>query len=440
MTHGLVRIAAHIAASALLLVPQTRAGGESISVDEWPQFRGPDGEGHAPQHGLPREWSDTKNVAWKVPIPGKGWSSPVIRDGKLWVTTATERNSSLRVLCLDCKTGEQIWNVQAFFKGEPGKINPKNSHATPTIVLGESKLYAHFGAHGTACLSSEGRVLWKAQTNYYHHHGPAGSPVVVGDLLIYSCDGFDRPFYDRLERPDVDHDQFVVALDTDSGAVRWKSPRKGRHSYSTPLTIDVDGKSQVISAGGDRVVAYDPASGKEIWSCRYNGYSVVPRPVYAGGLVFICTGFDEPSLLAIRPDGQGDVSETHVAWTLHESVPLTASPLAVGDELYIITDGGIASCLDVKSGRRYWRNRLPGKYSASPLYADGRIYFQTEAGVTHVIAPGKSFRKLATNRVKGETLASMAAYDRSFFIRTDRMLYRITEKTEEQPVNESAGP
>jgi len=234
--------------------------------------------------------------------------------------------------------------------------------------------------------------------------------VLLGDLLILSCDGYDI--------------QYVVALDKRSGQIRWKSPRKGYQAYTTPLTVQVYGKDQVVSPGAHRAVSYDPTTGKEIWWVRYgNGYSNVPRPVYGHGLVFICSGFDQPVLLAVRPDGQGDVTETHVAWNLKRGVPLTPSPLLVGEELYIVSDNGIASCLDAKTGKQHWQERLGGSYSASPVYADGRIYFLNEDGESVVIEPGREFKKLTTNRVDGYTLASMAISGGAIFIRSASQLY-----------------
>jgi outer membrane protein assembly factor BamB len=259
----------------------------------------------------------------------------------------------------------------------------------------------------------DGKILWKTHLEYNHGHGPAGSPALWGDLLIISCDGRS--------------DQFIVALDKHTGDIVWKRERaEGRHAYSTPLVIQVDGKSQVVSTGGDRVTAYDPSTGEEIWGVRYVGYSLVPRPVYGHGLVFISSGFDPPATLyAIRPEGQGDVTDSHVEWTLDRSVPLTPSPLLVGDELFLVSDQGIATCLDAKTGTEHWRERLGGKFSASPVYAAGRIYFLNEEGGATVIAAEPSFQQLATNQLDGRTLASIAISGSAIYLRTDTHLYRI---------------
>ena len=385
-------------------------------AENWTEFRGPTGQGHSRERGLPLTWSETENVAWKVPIPGRGWSSPVMVDDQIWLTTAMDDGRSLRALCLNRDTGRVVHNVEVFQLTDPGAVHQKNSHASPTPILEGDRVYLHFGSHGTACITRSGQIVWKTQElKYYHRHGPGGSPVVYGDLLIVSCDGYDI--------------QFVVALDKHTGKIRWKSPRKGYQAYTTPLTIQVNGKDQLISPGAHRAVAYEPLTGKEIWSVRYgDGYSNVPRPVFGHGLVFICSGFEQAELLAVRPDGQGDVTDSHVAWKLKRAVPLTPSPLLVGEELYLVSDNGIASCLDAKTGKTHWQQRLGGNHSASPIFAEGRIYFLNEEGESVVIEPGKEFKKLATNRLDGQTLASMAVSGKAIFIRSSDHLYRLQQQ------------
>jgi outer membrane protein assembly factor BamB len=216
----------------------------------------------------------------------------------------------------------------------------------------------------------------------------------------------------------------VAALDKRTGRIQWKQYRKGSHAYSTPLIVRLADGDQLISAGAFRVVAYDPRRGKEIWHVLYgDGFSNVPRPVFGDGLVFICTGFQQPSLLAIRVDGRGDVTKSHVNWRLDRGVPLTPSPLLVGEELYLINDNGIATCLDAHTGKEYWQQRIGGSHSASPVYADGRIYFLSEDGQSVVIAPGKKFKILATNQLNGQTLASMAVSGGAIFLRSGSHLY-----------------
>ena len=394
---------------------------------DWTQFRGPDGQGHSAATGIPLRWNEKKNVAWKVPIRGHGWSSPVIANDRIWLTTAIAAEKSLRVICLDAKTGKILHDVEVFHERTFGGIHQKNSHATPTPVLFDDRCYVHFGSHGTAALDMQGKILWKTKLDYYHHHGPAGSPAVADGAAIIACDGMTFSFYDDRKIRDLPAPQFVVALELATGDVRWKSQREGTHSYVTPLAIEVDGKTQVVSPGGNQVIAYDPRTGDEIWSCRYQGYSVVPRPVFGHGLVFVCTGYDTPSLLAIQPDGQGDVTETNVVWKTNRAVPLMSSPILVGEELYMISNQGVVTCLEAKTGKVNWRHRLGGNYSSSPVLADGHLYFLDEVGTTHVLEPGLKVKVLAKNQIQGKTQASLAISGQAIFLRSDTHLYRIEE-------------
>lgn len=400
----------------------------AASAEDWPEFRGPTGQGLSAAKGLPLEWDPTKNVAWKQDIPGAGWSSPIVWQDRVYLTTAVpmpnkdDEDQSLRALCLDAQTGRILWDHEVFRQDAataPG-IHNKNSHASPTSLTDGQRLYVHFGHQGTAALDFDGKILWtNRMLKYRPVHGNGGSPVLVDDLLVFSEDGSNQ--------------QLVVALDRATGQLRWKTPRKTesfkKFAFSTPLVITVNGKQQIISPGAGLVGAYDPATGQEIWRVRYGeGYSVVPRPVFGHGLVFLSSGYDSAQLLAIRTDGQGDVTDTHVAWTLKRGAPHSPSPLLVGDELYIVSDLGIATCLDARTGREHWRERLGGEYSASPLYADGRIYFQSEKGAAVVVKPGQEFAVLAKNDLGERSLASYAVADGALFIRTDKHLFRIQER------------
>ena len=395
----------------------------SLAAD-WPQFRGPLGDGHSSEKNLPTEWSETKNIAWKKEIPGKGWSSPALVKGRLYLTTAvlSETILSQRALCLSAKDGQPIWNVEIFAEDAASapKIHGKNSHASPTPLVADGKLYVHFGPQGTACLDLDGKIIWKTQElNYPPVHGSGGSPVLVEGLLIFNCDGATDPF--------------VVALDAANGQVKWKFARESdsvkRFAFSTCEVITVGGKKQVITAGAGVVNALDPQTGKEIWRVTYDGYSVIPRPVFGLGLLFLSTGYDSPSILAIRPDGRGDVTETHVAWTLKKGAPHTPSPLLVGNELYLISDGGIASCVDASTGDLHWQERIGGNFSASPVFADGKIYVQDETGKGTVLRPGKKFQRLAENAFGEATLASYCVGDGAIFLRTEKNLYKVASRT-----------
>ncbi len=388
------------------------------AAQDWTQFRGPDGQGHSKVEKLPLKWSDTgPGIAWKTPIEGLGWSSPVVSGERLWLTTATAEGRSLHAVCLDLKTGKPLRDVEVFKLEAPGKVHKKNSHASPTPILDGNRVYVHFGPHGTACLSDDGKVLWKQKLPYDPVHGPGGSPALIGELLIYSADGSDT--------------QNVIALDRKTGALRWKVPRPAnagpkKFAFSTPLLVEVGAARQVLSAGAEAVTAHDPATGRILWWCRYpGGYSVIPRPVFGHGLVFLSSGYDKPVFYAIRVDGKGDVTDTHVAWRLDRNAPHSPSPLLVGDELYIVDDRGIATCLDAKTGKQHWQERIGGNHSASPFHAAGRIYFQDEDGVTTVIKADLKFEKLAQNTVKGRTLASPVPLEGALLLRTDTQLLRI---------------
>jgi outer membrane protein assembly factor BamB len=389
---------------------------ESQASQPWTQFRGASGQGHAGKSPLPLKWSETENISWKVELPGCGWSSPVIQGDQIWLTTALEPPLGLRALCLDRNTGELVHDVPIFNPSAPARLHPKNSQATPTPIIEDDRVYVHFGPFGTACLSTAGEVLWRAEQGYAASYGPSDSPVLYRDLLLVQCDGSDV--------------RYTVALDKHTGKIRWEYAREGRNSEATPLLIETAGGPQLISSLAGRVVASDPITGKELWRASHgDNYAQVPRPVHGLGLVFTCGGFDEPVVTAVRVDGRGDVSRTHVAWKLrHASVAQIASPLLVGHELYMVGNSGIVTCLDASTGKLHFRERLSGDFSASPIDAGGRIYLVNEDARTVVLAAGSKFRRLADNQLEGVVRASPAVYDQALYLRTDRCLYRIEEE------------
>lgn len=401
---------------ALALAPTLRAA-------DWFQFRGPDGQGHSDAK-LATEWDAKKNVTWRKELPA-GWSSPAVAGGKIYLTAAVPQNGgqSLRVLCLDAKTGNIEWDKEVFKQDATApKPHSKNSHASPTAVVEDGNVYVHFGHMGTACLKAkDGSVVWAHQElKYKPQHGNGGSPIVHGKHLIFSIDGTDK--------------QMVVALDKATGKVAWQTPRENKtgaapFSFSTPLVIKVKGQEQLISSGSGVVMALDPVTGKEIWRVTYGGgYSVVPRPVFAHGLVYICTGYNTANLIAIKPDGKGNVTETHVAFTVKKNAPLNPSPLVVGDDLYLVSDGGILSCLDAKTGVERWNERVGKAYSASPMFAGGLIYLLDEAGTATVFKPGAAYDPVATNKLNEKALASYGVDGTALLLRTEKALYRIEKK------------
>jgi outer membrane protein assembly factor BamB len=393
-----------------------------VTAADWPEFRGPTGQGHAVATALPVEWSPTKNVAWKQAVPGVGWSSPVIAGGRIYLTTAVKgpaTTPSLRTLCLDAANGQIMWDTEIFSPAESGNqpIHQKNSQASPTPILEGNRLYVHFGHHGTAALDLAGKIVWRNnRLGYTPLHGNGSSPILVGDRLVFSADGTDNPA--------------LIALDKKTGELAWKVLRsvqtKQKFSFATPLLITVNGRPQIISPASGAVYALDPEDGREIWHARYGtGFSVIPRPVFAHGLLFIGTGYNRADLLAIRADGSGDVTDTHIAWRTTKGAPLTPSVVVVGDELYAVNDAGIATCWDTKTGTVHWSERLEGNYSASPIAVGDHLYFMSENGIGTVLKASRTFTKVATNLLEERALASYAVVENSLLIRTAGHLYRI---------------
>lgn len=401
-----------------------------IARADWTDFRGPTGQGHATAKGLPLEWGSDKNIAWRTELPGRAWSSPIYAHGKVFLTNALPVNPeepelgvSLRVLAVDAPSGRLLWDREVLRQTDPAALrqHDKNSHASPSPVFEKGRIYAHFGHHGTACVDETGKVLWSTREHRYPPvHGTGGSPVLVDDLLIFNADGAADPA--------------VIALDKATGMLRWKAPRppspaRSKFSFSTPLLIQVKGQPQLITPGSGIVQALDPTDGSEIWHAFYGaGFSVVPRPVYAHGLVFLSSGYQRPVGYAIRADGKGDVTDTHVAWTTTKRVPLNPSMLVVGEELYMLADSGILSCLDAKTGQVHYEERVLGSSSASLLAAEGRIYAVDELGKAVVVKAGRTFQLLATNDLQERTLASFAVCDSDLLIRTEKALYRISKQ------------
>ena len=409
----------------LLAAALVHACSYSLAAD-WPEFRGPTQGGVSTAVNVPIEWSATDNIAWKQPIPGSGWSSPVLVDGRIYLTSATGSadagDVSLRTVCINASDGHVAWDAEVFQPDadDVKAMHQKNSLASPTAIVDGGRVYVHFGHMGTAALDLAGNVLWRqTELKYSPMHGNGGSPALAGDLLVFSCDG--------------DDEQFVVALDRSSGKERWRTPRESSSvrpfSFSTPLVISVDGRQQIISPASGFVAAYDAADGAEIWRVTYgDGFSVIPRPVYAHGLVYISSGYMRANLMAIDPSGaRGDVTESNVVWEHGEGVPNTPSLLVAGDEIYFVSDRGVAACLDARSGDVRWSKRLGGAFSASPVFAEGRVYFTNEAGVTYVVRAATEYELLETNDLGERALASPAVDDGTIYLRTESHLWRINE-------------
>ena len=419
----------------------------ATAAPEWPEWRGPGGLGHAQARNLPTYWSETKNVTWKTPLPGKGHSTPLIDGNQIWFTTAFETPEDpqkikdrlksntgsqpltllskveLHALCIDRKSGKLLHNLPLLEVKAPQWVHKLNSYASPTPIIETGRLYCHFGAFGTACVdTSAARVLWRNQDlHVMHENGPGSSPVLHGNNLILHMDGSDQ--------------QFVVALDKKTGLEKWRTSRSGKmhanpqlkKSYGTPLIQEINGKPILFSPGSNWLYAYDPANGRELWKTEYGGlgFSLVPKPVTGHGMIFMSTGFMKAKLLAVRYE---KTAKPDIAWSYARSVSTQPSPLLVGDELYFITEsGGLITCLNAHTGEPHWVERIGGNYSASPTFSNGKIYFHSREGVTTILQAGKTFKVLAKNILEGQHMASAAVDGNALILRTDKALYRIED-------------
>ena len=397
----------------------------SLANDQWSQFRGPEGNGHVRSKSLPMEWSETKNISWKTAIHDRGWSSPVIWNNQIWMTTATKDGKKLFAICVDKMTGKILHDLHIFDVSSPQAITIDNTYASPTPVIEEGRVYVHFGTYGTACINtSDGNIIWARRDLKCDHEkgaGPASSPFLFNDYLIFNVDGRDV--------------QYVIALDKRSGKTVWKTNRSidfsnvqvnQRKAYGTPLVIPRGKEVQMVSIGAKGVFSYDPRNGKELWKALHRGWSIAPRPVYSEGLVFTLIDRDRPELWAIRSDGNGDVTDSHIAWKSSKRMPPRSSPLIVGELLFVVDRNGYISCLESKTGKVYWQERMKGSFSASPIHTNGLVYFFNEDTVCTIIKPERKLKVVATNKLANEQLMATPAIDgNSIYIRTAKNLYKI---------------
>jgi outer membrane protein assembly factor BamB len=405
----------------------------SQAAADWPQFRGPTGDGQASAVGLPLTWSETENVKWKKDIHDAGWSTPVVMGGEVWLTTATLDGHDFFVICLDAETGNIRFEEKVFHSDNPeplGNAKGVNCYATPSPVIEPGRVYVHFGKFGTASIDTSAlKVLWKRDDlPCRHYRGPSSSPVLFEDLLILTLDGADQ--------------QYLVALNKLTGETVWKTNRSvawndegssdpmikegdRRKAHGTPLLTKVDGKPQLLSVGAKAGYAYEPRTGKELWRVHFDGWSSAPLPLFDNGLAFFATGYGKTELLAIKADGQGDVTDTHIAWRSDSLIPKMASPILLNGLLYLVSDDGAVTCLEAATGKQVWRQRIGGTFHASPVCADGRLYLCSDQGKTTVLKAGREFVGLATNSLPSGFMASPAIAGKALFLRTKTSLYRI---------------
>jgi outer membrane protein assembly factor BamB len=435
-----------------LLIAGTPAWLPLVLADQpppWPQFRGPQGDGHAPAcRNLPETLDVDRNLVWQIEVPGTGWSSPVADDQSIWVTTAIPVTDNpagdaagleLVLLAYDRRTGQTGFQIKLFDLPQPDLIHSLNSYASPTPCLDQDNIYCHFGTYGTAAVRRrDGQVLWRnQQIRLEHSTGPGSSPICHENKLIFHADGMDS--------------QSIVALDCQTGEIAWQALRSGtmsaapdqKKAFCTPQIVSLEGQTLLLSPAANWLYVYDPADGRERFKVPYGelGYSTVPRPVVCAeqAVAFICTGFDRSRLLCIdiRPaaaapadvgtaaNGTSEPGQAvnRIRWTVDQRMPTMPSPLLVDDQLYLISDAGIATCVDSRSGEVQWTERLKGKFAASPLLADGKIYLGNQAGECFVLRPGSECEIIASSQLDSAIMASPLAVDNELYIRTAKQLY-----------------
>jgi len=399
--------------------------------EQWQRFRGPNGQGISTATDVPSQWSATENIAWKTSIPGEGWSSPIIWNNHIFLTTATDEGKECRVIAVDRRSGEILWN-QLVFTQVPGRHNPRNSHASPTPVTDGERVYAVFPNGHFVALDFAGNIVWiNSSFDFYSCHGFAASPILYGDLLITAINPSDVHGA-RAEGGGgvVGHQvpwdkSFLWALDKNTGEERWRGMRgMSSISSSTPVVIQVDGKDQILSMVGDVTQGFEPATGELIWTARSGGQPAVPSPAIGDGMIF------SSPILGIRTNGQGDVTDTHVVWRQGRNSPSIASFLYVSSVLYTAGGSGTFAAIDPANGNVLWERRLDGgSPDSSPIYADGKIYVTTAGGITTVLRPNANPETpgelVAANDI-GETVqATLAIAGSQIFLRTDKELWCI---------------
>lgn len=416
-----------------------------VQADDWYQFRGPSGDGHIADKNVPTTWGGFfEKPVWKTVVPGRGWSSPIVVANRIWLTSSEQlalsdevveqklasrpfgstdfqahASVALFAIELNADTGEILRRIDLFSVGNPPPIHSMNSYASPTPITDGLRVYCHFGSLGTACIDIQsGKVLWRREFKIEEITGGGASPVLWDNHLFVPFDGSDE--------------QYLVALDKMTGQTKWKSARppieasndSHRRAFSTPLLVESDGRTQLISAAAQWLVSYNPEDGREWWRAKVgDGHALVPRPVFQNGSIFVCTGYSKPQMVAIKVNGSGDVTESAILWRSSRQVPEIASPIIVGREIYFVSALGVATCLDIETGALVWQHRMGGTHASSPSFSDGRIYFTSQEGITTVIRPGPVYSEIAKNELFGETLASLAVYQGMFLLRTDPNLY-----------------
>ena len=434
----------------MLAMAALTASAADPSDTSWPQFRGPSGQGTSSATDVPINFGLDQGMKWRTPIQGKGWSSPVVSGGRVWLTTGVTTEATpeeleqklagdkmrdqkevagavtLRAVCLDLASGAIMHDIELATFDDPEPIHPLNSFASPTPCMDGEHVYCHFGSYGTWCLNAAtGQIIWTKRLVIDHSVGPGGSPIVAGNLLLLVCDGIDA--------------QFVAALNKKTGEEVWRTPRPPmraingdfQKAYSTPILIEVNGVEQAVVPGAQWIVAYAPATGRELWRIDHgNGFSISGTPIYTGtrdtvGVVIFTTGFGEKKLVAVRPDGMGDVTLSHTQWSSDSNVPAKPSPVASGDRIYMIDDNGVLTCFRPSDATTVFRKRVPGNYSASPLLAGGHLYLCSQEGVVTVIKDAEQYVEVAKTTLDARLMASPAVVGNDLLFRSEKSLMRF---------------
>ena len=406
----------------------------AVDAEIWPEFRGPTGDGRAvvKAAALPLNWSESENVAWKTAIPHLGWSTPVVMDGRIWLTSATKEGNDFFVFCVDAKSGQILHEKKLFHCDDPEPLgNSVNCYAAPSAAIEKGRVYVHFGSYGTACLdAATAAVIWtRDDLPCRHYRGPGSSAILHDELLILTFDGVDQQYLTALDKRDGKTvwrtDRAIEWTDLDENG---KPKRDGdfRKAFCTPVVVEVAGKEQLISPASSAIFAYEPSTGNAIWKVTNAGHTASVSPVFGEGLVLATTGNRSTDMLAIRPEGRGDVTKTHVKWRFKsKDVPTTPSPVVKGDLLFMLGNSGGVTCLDINTGALVWRERLGGNHVASPILVEDRLYCLSERGKATVLRAGRVFESLAENELDEGFMASPVALDDALILRTKTHLYRI---------------
>jgi len=391
----------------------------SARGSDWPGWRGPHGDGRADDASVPTHWSATENVHWKTPIPGGGHSSPIIVGDRIFITTAVESDQSRRLICLNRLDGKPLWEREVL-KAPLEQRHERNSFASATPATDGKHVWVSFLKNPDIhliCFDVDGNEVWrKSPGTFQSVHGFCSSPVLHENLVVLNCD--------------QDAKAWIVAYDKATGEERWRTDRPNRtRSYCTPIVIDVEGTKQLVLSGSKCVASYDPATGKQIWIINGPTEQFVASLAYTDGVLFMTAGFPQLHILGIDPRGRGDVTNSHILWRTHKGVSYVPSPVASDHWFFNVSDNGIASCFEAKTGNVMWKERLGRRHSASAVAAGDHVYFVDDDGETFVVKAAPEFNLVSQNSLGEACFASPAVSKGQLFIRTATHLYCIEETT-----------